>query len=572
MDFTQINDGEPLNVSPALLVDFKFGNKRRKRPSKDYDQIKASIKAQGILQNLVARPHPDDATKLELLAGYGRRDIALDIELSEVPIKLRKVDDREAYLIHMAENIHRTDLSTVDLAIAAQEYNSMFAGDREAVAKEINKPIKQVNELLELMKCSDKVRTCLDDETNKFSFAHALAIAPFSHKAQEKLLDIILSKGWTVKELKLQLGTKQTPLNKAKFDTAECGSCPHNTYHQMGLLDDISTEAKCSKIACFRDKTQSWLDGLKASAEARFGKVLFLSESSAKDRHLVTAEEVGKEQFDSGCSACEKRVVIMSDAGGSEGEVTESQCLDKICFDKCATAIEKAASSAMADPTVAAIAKTDPKKAQQLAKSKAVKTSKSQDAGVVSNVANDSHKALIRKAAAEFFADDKTLTGAMMLASTAQATGYKGDDTHSFPTGFSDLVLYAYENMDMPTMQKYMLAAISHGLNASTTMNNHSSIDLLIKLLKSKGRETATDVATQAWEPTEDNLKHYTTPQLIQLAKDAKLDDAMNAKEKGAFGKLVKGKKGDLIKGIVKADHDYSKFAPTWYLAHVTPK
>ena len=88
MNFSQLEDGAAINVSPSVLVDFKFGNKRRNRPSKDYDQIKASIEAQGILQNLVTRPHPEDDTKLELLAGYGRKDIAIDLALVEVPVKV----------------------------------------------------------------------------------------------------------------------------------------------------------------------------------------------------------------------------------------------------------------------------------------------------------------------------------------------------------------------------------------------------------------------------------------------------------------------------------------------------
>ena len=572
MNFSQLEDGAAINVSPSVLVDFKFGNKRRNRPSKDYDQIKASIEAQGILQNLVTRPHPEDDTKLELLAGYGRKDIAIDLALVEVPVKVLMVDDREAYLIHMAENSHRTDLSTVDLAMAAQEYNTMFAGDREAVAKEINKPLKQVNELLELMKCSEKVLKAVEDGNNKFSFAHALALAPFSHKAQEKLLDIVLTQGWTVKELKLQLGSKQTPIKSAKFDTAECNACPHNTYHQMGLLDDVSTEAKCSKISCFREKTQEWVNGLKATAEERFGKVLFLSESAQKDRNTVTVEQVGEEQFTNGCSSCEKRVVIMSDAAGSEGEISESQCIDKICFGKCSATIGKATEEAMSDPTVVAIAKKDPEKAKKLAKSKAVKTSKGQEVGSMSNVAEDAHKELLRQAAAGFFANDKMLSGAMMLAATAQATGFKGNAKHKLKSGFDDLILDAYLNMDMPTMQGLMLEAISHGLKNSERMNHSSSVSLLLNLLKAKGAETAKRVAVDAWKPTEQTLKHYTTPQLIQLAKDAKLDEAMNAKEKGSFAKLTKGKKADLAQGIIEADHDYSEFAPSWYLAHVKPK
>jgi hypothetical protein len=164
------------------------------------------------------------------------------------------------------------------------------------------------------------------------------------------------------------------------------------------------------------------------------------------------------------------------------------------------------------------------------------------------------------------------LSGAMMLAATAQATGFKGNAKHKLKSGFDDLILDAYLNMDMPTMQGLMLEAIAHGLKNSERMNHSSSVSLLLNLLKAKGAEAAKRVAVDAWKPTEQTLKHYTTPQLIQLAKDAKLDEAMNAKEKGSFAKLTKGKKADLAQGIIEADHDYSEFAPSWYLAHVKPK
>ncbi len=253
MDFASLPDKTLEKVHPSLLLDFSMGNKRSSRPEKSRNEMRESIRSHGVLQNLITRPHPTKEGHLELLGGYGRRDLALELELSEVPVLVKQVDDREAYIIHLQENTIRSDLSIVDEGRAAQEFNSLYGGDRQSVSDALNWPLKKVNERLELMKCTDKVLDALSRE--KITVGHAMAIAPFSHQGQDKLIDVVLAQGWSAKELKLQIGAKQTPLSIAKFDKSECNSCPHNTFHQMGLLDDVSTEAKCAKITCFRLRT-----------------------------------------------------------------------------------------------------------------------------------------------------------------------------------------------------------------------------------------------------------------------------------------------------------------------------
>ncbi|WP_223858525.1 ParB/RepB/Spo0J family partition protein [Salinimonas profundi] len=375
MDFAALPDKTLEKVHPSLLLDFSMGNKRSSRPEKSRSEMRESIRSHGVLQNLITRPHPTEKGYLELLGGYGRRDLALELELSEVPVLVKQVDDREAYIIHLQENTIRSDLSIVDEGRAAQEFNSLYGGDRQSVSDALNWPLKKVNERLELMKCTDKVLDALSRE--KITVGHAMAIAPFSHQGQDKLIDVVLAQGWSAKELKLQIGAKQTPLSIAKFDKGECNSCPHNTFHQMGLLDDVSTEAKCAKITCFREKTAEWLAGIRKQAEERFGKVLYLSESAQKDRSTVNADVVGEQQYKDGCTPCEKRIVVMSDVTGKEGELTENQCIDKVCFAKCQQSLSKAESAAMASANVQEVAKTDPAKAKSMAKSQAKSSAKS---------------------------------------------------------------------------------------------------------------------------------------------------------------------------------------------------
>ncbi|WP_018984046.1 ParB/RepB/Spo0J family partition protein [Salinimonas chungwhensis] len=566
MDFASLPDKTLEKVHPSLLLDFSMGNKRSSRPEKSRSEMRESIRSHGVLQNLITRPHPTKKGHLELLGGYGRRDLALELELSEVPVLVKQVDDREAYIIHLQENTIRSDLSIVDEGRAAQEFNSLYGGDRQSVSDALNWPLKKVNERLELMKCTDKVLDALSRE--KITVGHAMAIAPFSHQGQDKLIDVVLAQGWSAKELKLQIGAKQTPLSIAKFDKGECNSCPHNTFHQMGLLDDVSTEAKCAKITCFREKTAEWLAGIRKQAEERFGKVLYLSESAQKDRSTVNADVVGEQQYKDGCTPCEKRIVVMSDVTGKEGELTENQCIDKVCFAKCQQSLSKAESAAMASANVQEVAKTDPAKAKSMAKSQAKSSAQKSESGTIGNMAQEHHKALLRQASASHFEKNNLLKSAFMLAALVDSTGYSGKEK-SLTGGFGSVVQYAYKNLSMQTMQEEMLAAISHGMTEKDMLSGSNATNLMIELLKSEP-EHAKSVAVKAWEPNEANLKIFTTQQIIEVAKDANVPATMNAKEEGAFNKATKGKKADLIKTLVELDHDYSEFAPSWYLTHVT--
>ena len=566
MDFASLPDKTLEKVHPSLLLDFSMGNKRSSRPEKSRNEMRESIRSHGVLQNLITRPHPTKEGHLELLGGYGRRDLALELELSEVPVLVKQVDDREAYIIHLQENTIRSDLSIVDEGRAAQEFNSLYGGDRQSVSDALNWPLKKVNERLELMKCTDKVLDALSRE--KITVGHAMAIAPFSHQGQDKLIDVVLAQGWSAKELKLQIGAKQTPLSIAKFDKSECNSCPHNTFHQMGLLDDVSTEAKCAKITCFREKTAEWLAGIRKQAEERFGKVLYLSESAQKDRSTVNADVVGEQQYKDGCTPCEKRIVVISDATGKEGELTENQCIDKVCFAKCQQSLSKAESAAMASANVQEVAKTDPEKAKSMAKSQAKSSAQKSESGTIGNMAQEHHKALLRQASANHFAKNNLLKSAFMLAALVDSTGYSGKDKNLIG-GFGSVVQFAYKNLDMQTMQEEMLAAISHGMTEKDMLSGSNATNLMIELLKSEP-EHAKSVAVKAWEPNEANLKIFTTQQIIEVAKDANVPATMNATQEGSFTKATKGKKADLIKTLVELDHDYSEFAPSWYLNHVT--
>jgi ParB family chromosome partitioning protein len=75
------------------------------------ESLVASIQREGILQPLLVRPIKD---KFELVAGERRYRAAHLLSFSEVPVVIRELDDVQAKLISLTENLQREDLNPIE--------------------------------------------------------------------------------------------------------------------------------------------------------------------------------------------------------------------------------------------------------------------------------------------------------------------------------------------------------------------------------------------------------------------------------------------------------------------------
>ncbi|BAU15873.1 chromosome partitioning protein, ParB family (plasmid) [Leptolyngbya sp. NIES-3755] len=91
---------------------------RAKNRPLDEEKVKAlmqSIKDIGVLEDLIARPHPTESGKYELLAGSHRRESCIRLGIS-TPTKIVQVDDKLAAKIAGATNSHRNQLNALEEA------------------------------------------------------------------------------------------------------------------------------------------------------------------------------------------------------------------------------------------------------------------------------------------------------------------------------------------------------------------------------------------------------------------------------------------------------------------------
>ena len=94
----------------------------RFQPRQNYDEskledLKASIKEKGILQPILVRKHENG---YEIVAGERRLRAAKAVGLEQVPVIIKNVTDREAFVLALVENIQREELNAISAAIAEQ--------------------------------------------------------------------------------------------------------------------------------------------------------------------------------------------------------------------------------------------------------------------------------------------------------------------------------------------------------------------------------------------------------------------------------------------------------------------
>ncbi|PTA68491.1 ParB/RepB/Spo0J family partition protein [Deinococcus arcticus] len=94
-------------------------------------ELTASIQEQGVLQPLLVRPV---AEGYEIVAGERRWRAAQQAGLSEVPVLIRTLDDREARLAAAVENLQREDLNVMEEVRAKLQVAAVTLGVPEDAA------------------------------------------------------------------------------------------------------------------------------------------------------------------------------------------------------------------------------------------------------------------------------------------------------------------------------------------------------------------------------------------------------------------------------------------------------
>ncbi|MFH1691871.1 MAG: ParB/RepB/Spo0J family partition protein [Candidatus Omnitrophota bacterium] len=156
-----------------------------------------SIKEKGVLAPILVRPAGDH---YEIIAGERRFRAAKAVKLKKVPVVIKAVDDKEALVLSIVENVQRQELNPLEEAQAFSRLMKEFSFTQEEVAQAVSKDRSTVANMLRLLNLPGEVQKAIGQGT--LSFGHGKALLGLDSVPQQiKMTKLVLSNSLSVREL-----------------------------------------------------------------------------------------------------------------------------------------------------------------------------------------------------------------------------------------------------------------------------------------------------------------------------------------------------------------------------------
>ena len=194
----------------------------RQQPRKNFDkeslsQLAESIKTHGIIQPLIVIAK---GKGYEIVAGERRYRAAQMAGLTEIPVIVKKYEEKERDEIALLENIQREDLNAIEEAQAYEKLIGQYGLKQDDLAKRLGKSRSVITNHLRLLKLPKSVQDMVTD--GKISEGHARAILSAEGAAkQEKIAKLIIEKGLSVRQAEALAKTEDKPAKKRAKKTAQ---------------------------------------------------------------------------------------------------------------------------------------------------------------------------------------------------------------------------------------------------------------------------------------------------------------------------------------------------------------
>ena len=170
-------------------------------------ELTQSIKDKGVLQPILVRPVPDRAKVKEhgvslsrplyqIVAGERRWQACLKAGLTEMPVLIRELSDRDVLEIGVIENVQRADLNPVEEAMAYRTLIDQFGRTQHDISKAIGKSRPHVANMLRLLTLPLRAQEAL--KTGEITTGHARAIV--ASPDPDALVEHIISHKLTVRD------------------------------------------------------------------------------------------------------------------------------------------------------------------------------------------------------------------------------------------------------------------------------------------------------------------------------------------------------------------------------------
>ncbi|MEO8100381.1 MAG: ParB/RepB/Spo0J family partition protein [Acidobacteriota bacterium] len=165
------------------------------------EELAASIRAHGIIQPIVVRK---GGKGYQIIAGERRWRAAQLAGLSDVPVVIQEVTDKDLLEIALIENIQREDLNPIETARAFEKLSHELGLSQEEIGHRTGKDRATISNLIRLLRLPQEVQQLVVE--GKISMGHARAILGLhSPDDQVALARKAATHGMSVRQVEVQV-------------------------------------------------------------------------------------------------------------------------------------------------------------------------------------------------------------------------------------------------------------------------------------------------------------------------------------------------------------------------------
>ena len=182
------------------------------QPRNEFDEeelmdLAKSIKVHGLIQPLTVRSVGGDS--FQLISGERRLRASKMAGLEEVPAYIRVANDQEMLELALIENIQRSDLNALEVAISYQRLMDECSLTHEQLSDRIGKNRSTITNYVRLLKLPPEIQQSI--KVGDISMGHARAIAGISNIIQQMdAYKKTVQNHWSVRSLENYIKEERT--------------------------------------------------------------------------------------------------------------------------------------------------------------------------------------------------------------------------------------------------------------------------------------------------------------------------------------------------------------------------
>jgi ParB family chromosome partitioning protein len=205
---TYINTKKNKNFLTFVPIEFIKPNPLQ--PRKDFSkealtELSNSIKDRGVLQPIIVRPVKNKKDEWQIIAGERRWRASQLAGLHEMPVSIKDIEDEDAAIIALIENIQRENLSPIEEAVGYKRLMDKLSITQEEIGIKMRRSRAYVTNLIRLLTLPKEVQKLLEEKLISIGQVRPI----IRHKNCTALARMIINKQLSSRQVELLVKTKE---------------------------------------------------------------------------------------------------------------------------------------------------------------------------------------------------------------------------------------------------------------------------------------------------------------------------------------------------------------------------